>query len=507
MELNQLKGKKILLILQRDWCMRHGFEIAKKLKEYKAELSTLVFKKEIERFIEVQKEIKFSYILKNSDVDKNHIKINQESGYNVKMLLDDYKINSIWENAFTLREKSISFNKYPFSYEQNADDKSIESYIVAFAFRIKELINNFSPDLIIGYNLGDLRHLLILKKANINKIPFFFMSDTKVQNIGAFYYDLNCEKSFFKNREKKLNEKKIKSANREKAKKYILEYRLTGDKIPHSIKNINLDKSLINIPDEISFLKKIFRYLRYDEIDYDNPSIKNTIRNYIFQKISINKNRKIKYDRIDQIKNFVFFPLQHYPETQLGMLNSVHDNQLNVAKVLARFLPDNLTLVVKNHPYNYERRTPSLLNKFRNTPNVKLIDHKIPNYILYKKMHSLVSMCGTSIFEAAILKKPAIQIGSLKMMTSLPNFFFLDKLENITSIINSININFPKIIKSQEYDEKLINYISAAFDVGFDFELYEQDFRKDRNAFEYIWKIYFKEINKVFKLKKYFSFD
>jgi hypothetical protein len=93
------------------------------------------------------------------------------------------------------------------------------------------------------------------------------------------------------------------------------------------------------------------------------------------------------------------------------------------------------------------------------------------------------------------------------MMTSLPNFFFLDKLENITSIINSININFPKIIKSQEYDEKLINYISAAFDVGFDFELYEQDFRKDRNAFEYIWKIYFKEINKVFKLKKYFSFD
>jgi len=506
MEFNFLKGKKILLILQRDWCMKHGFEVAKKLKESGAELSTLVFKKEIEGFIETQKEVKFSYILKNSEIDENHIKINQESGYKVKMLLDDYKINSIWENAFTLREKSISLNKYPFSFEQNTNDKNIESYIVAFAFKIKELINNFSPDLIIGYNLGDLRHLLILKKANINKIPFFFMSDTKVQNIGAFYYDLNCEKSFFKNREKKLNEKKIKSANKEKAQKYILEYRITGDKVPLSIKNANLDKPLINTKEEITFLKKIFRHFRYDKIDYDNPSIKNIIRNYIFQKISIYKNRKIKYDKIDKIKNFVFFPLQHYPESQLGMLNTVHDNQLNIAKVLARFLPDNLTLVVKNHPYSYERRTPSLLNKFRNTPNVKLIDHKIPNYILYKKMHSLVSVCGTSIFEAAILKKPAIQIGSLKMMSSLPNFYLLDKLENIASIINSINANFSKIINSQEYDERLINYISAAFDAGFDFELYEKDFRKDKKALKYIWEMYLREINKVFRLKNYYSF-
>jgi enoyl-[acyl-carrier-protein] reductase (NADH) len=116
MEFNFLKGKKILLILQRDWCMKHGFEVAKKLKESGAELSTLVFKKEIEGFIETQKEVKFSYILKHSEIDENHIKINQESGYKVKMLLDDYKINSIWENAFTLREKSISLNKYPFSF-------------------------------------------------------------------------------------------------------------------------------------------------------------------------------------------------------------------------------------------------------------------------------------------------------------------------------------------------------------------------------------------------------
>jgi hypothetical protein len=502
MKLNFLKKKKILLILQRDWAIKHGFEIAKKFNQNDAELSALIFKKSTEKFIETQKEVKFTYILKNSEIEENHLKINKESGYSIKNLLKDYKINSIWESAFTIREKSLSLNHYPISYEKTSSDENIESYVVAFAFNIKKLIHNFCPDLIIGYNLGDLRHLLILKKAEILKIPFLFYSDTKVQNIGTFYYDLNCEKSFFKLKEKKLNSKKALSFNKKKAQKYILEYRNKGNKTPSTIANINLDKALINFRDEIGFIKKVFRHFKYNEIDYDNPPLKYIIKNYIFQKISVYKMRKIKYEKIDEIKNFVFFPLQHYPEAQLGLLNTVFNDQINVAKILARFLPDNLTLVVKNHPYMYERRTSNILNQLKYSHNIKLIDHKISNFIIYKKMHSLVSSCGSAIFEAAILKKPAIQIGSLKMMSSLPNFYMLNRIEDIRGIINSINLNFPKIIKSDEYDKKLINYISAAFDEGFDVIRYDKDFRKDKNALKYIWSMYSKEVKKIFGIER-----
>jgi hypothetical protein len=506
MKYTDLKNKKILLILQRDWGVKHGFEIAKKLKNSGVELATLVFKPSVEGFIETQKEVKFNYILKNSEIEKHYNKINQESGYNIKMLLNDFKINSIWESVYTLREQATSFKKYPFSYEQNLNDKEIENYIVAYAFKIKELVNNFSPDIIIGYNLGDLRHLLLNKIATINKIPFLFMSDTKVQNIGSFYYDLDCEKSFFKSRIKKLNESKTISANKEKAKKYILEHRTLGVKTPLQIKNASLDKSLIGLEETKIFFKRVLNNFKNKQSDYDNPKLKTIIRDYLMQKISIYKNKRIKYDSVDIIDNFVFFPLQHTPEAQLGMLNPVHDNQLNTAKVLARFLPRNLTLVVKNHPWMYERRTESFLTKFKNTLNVKLIDHRIPNEIIYKKMDYMVSLCGTSIFEAAILKKPTIQIGSLKMMNDLPNLFLLDRLEDVPKLISQIDKNFKQTTDSQEYDKKLINYISAAYDVGFDFRNYEADLKKNKDALEYMWKIYLREIVKILKLKKFFTF-
>ena len=506
MKYADLKDKKILIILQRDWGVKHGFEIAKKLNNSGALLATLVFKLSTEGFIEAQNEVKFKYILKNSEIENDSNKINQENGYNIKMLLNDFKINSIWENAFTLRGKSTSLKKYPFSYEQNLNDKEIENYVVAYAFKIKELVNNFSPDVIIGYNLGDIRHLLLSKIANIKKIPFLFMSDTKVQNIGAFYYDLDCEKSFFKSRIKELNESKTISVYKEKAKKYILDHRILGVKTPYQIKNASLNKSLIGFEEAKIFLRKILDNLK-NKRTYDGPKLRIIFRDYFMERISIYKNKRIKYDPIDSLDNFVFFPLQHFPESQLGMLNPVHDNQLNTAKILARFLPKNLTLVVKNHPWKYERRTESYLTKLKNTPNVKLIDHRIPNEIIYKKMDYMISLCGTSIFEAAILKKPTIQIGSLKMMSDLPNLFLLDKLEDIPNLISLIDKNFKQTANSQEYEEKLINYISAAYDVGFDFSNYEKDLRKDKDALEYMWKIYLKEITKIFKLKKFFTFN
>ena len=88
------------------------------------------------------------------------------------------------------------------------------------------------------------------------------------------------------------------------------------------------------------------------------------------------------------------------------------------------------------------------------------------------------------------------------MMSSLPNFYMLNRIEDIRGIINSINLNFPKIIKSDEYDKKLINYISAAFDEGFDVIRYDKDFRKDKNALKYIWNMYSKEVKKIFGIER-----
>jgi len=206
------------------------------------------------------------------------------------------------------------------------------------------------------------------------------------------------------------------------------------------------------------------------------------------------------------IKDFVYLPLGLYPETGLGMLNNVYDNQINTAKILARFLPNNLTLVVKDHPYAFGRNSKNFLLKLQKSPNVKLINHKIPNAHIYDKMKYLISFGGTSIFESCIYKKPAIQIGSLGIMNNLPNFYLLKDISKIEDLILKIDENFKEYSNSDSYRKKLINYISAAYDTGYFIDIYESQIDKIEKNKDYIWNVHLNEISKIFKYKNKFCF-
>ena len=131
-------------------------------------------------------------------------------------------------------------------------DEEIKNYILAFAFTLKQFFINFNPDLVIGYNFGDIRHHLIEKICNKNNIPFFFSSDTKVQNINCFYYDISSSRSFFIDRVKKLNDNIINSKNYSNAEKYIRENN-EKFKIAYHMKNIDLNKKWYNFNDFKNF--------------------------------------------------------------------------------------------------------------------------------------------------------------------------------------------------------------------------------------------------------------
>lgn len=499
-----LKDKKILFVLQRDWAIKHGFEIVKKLQANGAQISLVLFKKSTENYVDAQKNIKFNYILRESEIERNAKEILKNfENYDENQLLDDFNIKSFWQFAHTLRGKATSYkSKFPFSYEQNLNDNELKSYILAFGKSIIDLYSKFKPELLIFYNYGDLRHHLLAQRANVEKIPFIFMNDTKVKNISAFFYDLNCEKSFFQKKIEELNKNFINSKFYQDAIKYIEENRIKIQ-TPVNIINTKLESNFFDLEEERNLVKKIYRKLKNKNVNLDDSekvSFYKICKNYIISKKNIFDLKNFSYDKLENLRNFVFLPLQHEPEAMLGMCNSTFDNQLETAKILARNLPKNYCLVVKNHPYKYFFRSKKYLNKFKNTPNIKVIDHKIPNELIYKKMKCLISFSGTSIFEAAIIKKPAIQIGNLKSMKYLPNIFFLKNLEEVNEILENINNNFEKIKNSDEYDNKLIRYIAAAYETGFYFDKYEDDLRTNKESLEYIWSKYIEEMKKIFDL-------
>ena len=168
---------------------------------------------------------------------------------------------------------------------------------------------------------------------------------------------------------------------------------------------------------------------------------------------------------LDKIGRFAFLPLQFQPEATIDTQSARFNNQIETARQVAMSLPGDMTLVVKDHPTMVGYRPPSYLEKISRLPNVKLVDPRVHSEKILKRASLVVTSGGTVIFEAAVLRVPCIQMGGLGKTLLLPNisrhtdFSSLDK-----KIVEILSWNMD----SSEYDQRLINYVAAMYDVGFE---------------------------------------
>ena len=52
-------------------------------------------------------------------------------------MLNDFQYKFTGKCAFTLRQKALSYKKYPFAFEQCYTDDEIKNYILAYSIKIK----------------------------------------------------------------------------------------------------------------------------------------------------------------------------------------------------------------------------------------------------------------------------------------------------------------------------------------------------------------------------------
>jgi lipid A disaccharide synthetase len=129
-------------------------------------------------------------------------------------------------------------------------------------------------------------------------------------------------------------------------------------------------------------------------------------------------------------------------------------------------LPNDYTLVVKDHPEMHGKRSPSYLEKLLRTPNVKLIHHSISGLECLKKCDFLIAATGTTCWEAALLKKPTILLGKLGTHILLPNVKTINNYNEISNII--LKFEKDNNFFFHNYDENLLKIISASRDEIFD---------------------------------------
>jgi hypothetical protein len=118
-----------------------------------------------------------------------------------------------------------------------------------------------------------------------------------------------------------------------------------------------------------------------------------------------------------------------------------------------------------------------------------------------------VSFGGTTIFESLIMKKPAINIGNLKMMDHIKGIYQLNELHKIGDLIKKIDKEFYTQKMQEDLEESLLNYISSAFEYGFPSDVYQSDLRYNKRNLDFMWSFYVNEIVKIEKYKDKFLYD
>ena len=184
------------------------------------------------------------------------------------------------------------------------------------------------------------------------------------------------------------------------------------------------------------------------------------LKNY-FRKKFIDKNllREIPDDQ-----KFLYFPLHRQPERSISIDSPFFNNQLDIITNLAKSLPVDYLVYVKEHPdqYIYNWRPNSFYNQIMNLPNVKLFHPSVATSKLFKKCSIVATITGTAGLESAFYGKPSL-VFTDTIYSHLPH---VSRIKNIEELPYAIEESLNKKINSESVKQLLNYFQEISFDVN-----------------------------------------
>lgn len=186
----------------------------------------------------------------------------------------------------------------------------------------------------------------------------------------------------------------------------------------------------------------------------------------LFQRSSRKKFlNKIAIKEIPNDEKFIYFTLHSEPERALLFPAPFYMNQLNTIQNIARSIPANYILYVKEHQSQgiFGWREPSWYNDLIRLPNVRLIHPNVSGELLLKKCALAMSIGGTVGLEAAFFNKPSIVFADV--IYSILNS--VTKIENPTELPEKIKLSLNTKVNIQELNK----YVQTIENLSFKVEL------------------------------------
>lgn len=156
-------------------------------------------------------------------------------------------------------------------------------------------------------------------------------------------------------------------------------------------------------------------------------------------------------------ESFVYFPLHKEPERTTLMFAPFYTNQITVIENIAKSLPIDHMLYVKDHPVVELTgwRDIKFYKKIMRLPNVRLLHPSIKSIEIIKHASLIISIAGSSTIEAAFYNKPSIIFADLDFAV-LPFVYRLKSLEDLPNAIRKMlkqKVDFSHLNQYVDYVE------------------------------------------------------
>ena len=198
-------------------------------------------------------------------------------------------------------------------------------------------------------------------------------------------------------------------------------------------------------------------------------------------------------------EKFVFFPLQVEPERNVLFGSPFYSDQLSIIEKIAKSLPVDYKLYVKEHPAMELKKWRKISNykKILNLPNVNLIHTSVDSSEIIQKSSLVITLNGTSGLEASFYGKPSIVFSDV----IYSNLSWVHRIRNLEDLPISILNTIEKKIDVTELNNFVNKLITNTFFFD-EFKIYGEIFTRIHSGFIVGDDISMIELNHYFEENK-----
>ena len=160
-------------------------------------------------------------------------------------------------------------------------------------------------------------------------------------------------------------------------------------------------------------------------------------------------------------KKYLFFSPHLLKESTLHYRATHFSNQTSLIEMIARVLPFNTFLVVREHPHWHERYPVKLVKNWSEIQNVKVISPSESIHEILLKCCGVLTINSTTGLEACAYNKPVI--------TFIPTIY--DTLSNVTFVRELHNLTEALTTTTRLAHEEWECYVKEMLNKTFDFSL------------------------------------